>query len=75
MNESSKTVFSLRFAVVLADMDIRTGEVRKTDVRFFDEFSDACQWIRRNGALYAKDVSNDKKVNRYFRIEKRYYVI
>lgn len=75
MVESSNTIFHLRFAVVLYDTDIITNEVSATDLRYFDEFSDACIWIKMHGSMYAARESGDKKIHRYFRIEKRYYII
>lgn len=75
MVESSNTIFHLRFAVVLYDTDIITNETRKTDLRYFDEFSDACIWIKMHGSMYAAREPGDKKIHRYFRIEKRYYII
>ena len=75
MKESSDTEFELQFTVVLTDTDLVTGEVHKTDLRYFDEFSDACIWIKNHGAMYASRESNYKKFNRFFRIEKRYYIV
>lgn len=75
MVESSNSIFHLRFAVVLTDTDIVTNEVSKTDLRYFDEFSDACVWIKTHGAMYAAHESEDRKIHRFFRIEKRYYII
>lgn len=75
MLESSNTILHLRFAVVLYDTDTVTNEVRKTDLRYFDEFSDACMWVKMHGSMYAAREPEDKKIHRYFRIEKRYYII
>lgn len=75
MIESSNSIFHLRFAVVLYDTDAVTNEVCKTDLRFFDECSDACIWIKKHGSMYGAREPGDKKIYRYFRIEKRYYII
>lgn len=75
MLENSNTIFHLRFAVVLYDTDIANNEVTKTDLRYFDEYSDACIWIKTHGSMYAAREPEDKKIHRYFRIEKRYYII
>lgn len=75
MKESSDIAFDPRYTVVLTDTDLITGEVCKTDLRFFDEFSDACVWIKNHGSMYASRESNYKKFNRFFRIEKRYYIV
>lgn len=75
MVESSNCIFHLRFAVVLYDLDIVTNEVSKTDLRYFDEFSDACIWVKMHGSMYAAREPVDKKIHRYFRIEKRYYIM
>lgn len=72
--ESLNTRFDLRFAVIIADTNLVTGETHKTDLKFFDEYSDACEWIKEHGSMYGKSES-DKKGYRFFRIEKRYYVI
>lgn len=75
MVESTNVIFHLRFVVILVDTNLVTKEVHKTELRFFDEFSDACQWIKVHGALYGKSSSDSESINRYFRIEKRYYII
>lgn len=75
MREYSESITELRFTVILVDVDLTTDEVHKTDLRYFDEFSDACQWIKTHASLYGERSSVGKGVNRYFRIEKRYYVI
>lgn len=75
MVESLNSIFHLRFTVVLYDTDIVTNEVCKTDLRHFDEFSDACIWVKMHGSMYAARKPEDKEIHRYFRIEKRYYII
>lgn len=75
MGESSNSIFHLRFAVVLYDTEIVPNEVCQTDLRYFDEFSDACIWIKTHGSMYADLEPGDTKKHRYFRIEKRYYII
>lgn len=75
MLESLDSIFHFRFAVVLYDVDIVSNEVSNTDLRYFDEFSDACLWLKMHGSMYAAREPGDKKIHRYFRIEKRYYVI
>lgn len=75
MVASSNSMFQLRFAVVLVDTNLVTNEVAKNDLRYFDEFSDACLWIKNHGSMYAVRESEGKKIRRYFRIEKRYYIL
>lgn len=72
---SPETRTRLRFAVIIVDTDLNTGKVHKTDLRYFDDFSDACQWIKTHGSLYSEKEFGDKHVSRYFRIEKRYYLV
>lgn len=75
MVEVSNSGYQLRFAVCLYVVDRTTGGVFKNDLRFFDEFSDACVWIRTHGSMYGGEGLDAKGVDRYFRIEKRYYII
>lgn len=75
MNENTNCIFHLRFTVILVDTDLRTNEVHKHDLRYFDEFSDACQWIKTHGVLFKLSETESKTIARYFRIEKRYYII
>lgn len=75
MVESSNSIFHLRFAVVLYDTGNAPNEVYQTDLRYFDEFSDACIWIKTHGSMYAAREPGDRKKHRFFRIEKRYYII
>lgn len=75
MVEVSNSGYQLRFTVCLYIVDLTTGESTKTDLRFFDEFSDACVWIRTHGSAYGGGESDAKGNDRYFRIEKRYYIV
>jgi len=75
MNETSESGTRLRFVVSITDVDITTNEEHKTNLRYFDEFSDACKWIKTHASMYSESKFGDKNINRFFRIEKRYYII
>lgn len=75
VKESSGARFHFRYVVTFTVTDLTTNETYKTDLRCFDEFSDACVWIRDYGSAYARGKSGGKGTDRYFRIEKRYYLI
>lgn len=75
MEEFPETRTRMRFTVIIVDTDLITNKVHKTDLRYFDDFSDACQWIKTHGSLYSEKEFGDNHVSRYFRIEKRYYLV
>lgn len=61
----------VRYAVVIVDTDVSTGEVHSRDLRFYDDYCEAELWIRKYGGQYGKDLSSE--ISRFFRIERRYY--
>lgn len=73
MKETSNSGTILRFAVTFTVVDLISNEEHKTVLGYFDEFSDACLWIREHGSMFASE-SDCKGIGRYFRIEKRYYL-
>lgn len=72
MNKTSRSYLKIRYAVVLVDTDLATGEVHQSDLRYYDDCCDAELWIRTNGYSYSA-VSKSSSSCRFLRIEKRYY--
>lgn len=71
MNDTGN--LKLRYAVILVDTNLETGEVCTSDLRYYDEYCDAELWIKTQGRLYACRKS-DPRSSCFFRIEKRYYL-
>ena len=61
----------VRYAIVIVDTDVVSGQVNSRDLRFYDEYCEAELWIRKYGGQYGVDLSY--KISRFFRIERRYY--
>lgn len=73
MKENSRSFLKIRYAVILVDTDLATGEVHQSDLRYYDDQCDAELWIKTNG--YSYSVVSDSNICRFLRIEKRYYPV
>lgn len=71
MKETSRSFLKIRYAVILVDTNLATGEVHQSDLRYYDDHCDAELWIKNNG--YSYSVVSDSSICRFLRIEKRYY--
>lgn len=69
----SKNDIKVRYAIIIVDTDVYSGEVHSRDLRFYDEYCEAELWIRKYGGQYGVGLSS--KISRFFRIERRYYPI
>lgn len=74
MNKNLRTKVKSRYTVVVVDTNHSTDEINQAALRYFDEYCDAELWVKTHGSLYGGRELDDE-ISRFFRIEKRYYLV
>ena len=73
MSENSENGIKVRYAVILVDSDIRSDVSHQMVLKYFDDYCTAEMWIRENGHQYGLNLTDS--TSRFFRVEKRFYLI